>query len=395
VTGSDPDAALAVVTGAPSTTSRRFRAVVVAYGLIIFCGISLAAATSDGLAGVAPIFVLAALFVCSEHRDRIFTDETGLSGSIAVALATALFVGERGWAGGAFVVCACGGLYWPQLRSREWSKVVVNAACFGTSGAIAAALVSAIISHDGSTSVLIAAALVATIAYWLANSVLLAVATTTLRGGPLLRNAGDLIKADTVMLVFAVGGALCGVVMTEVGPWVGILALAALLVALDVFVISVPAGPAALRAAWKLVATRVLAGLTAGIVAMIVAGGFSSPAAGAAVGIVAGLAAGFVVVLSFAAARLLGHGHRLDAVLVGGFVMAELPLPGIASVAGVFGALDGAAAAFIVASGLIIVASLLAAWRRRDNPKQFDDDVITAAVTQAMLDGLPDPDRRR
>ena len=44
------------------------------------------------------------------------------------------------------------------------------------------------------------------------------------------------------MLAFGFGGGICGVVMAEVGIWAGLSTLVALLVALDVFVISVPAG---------------------------------------------------------------------------------------------------------------------------------------------------------
>jgi hypothetical protein len=344
----------------------------------------------------AALLALGGLFAVAENRDRVFTDETGLSGSIAVALAAGFYFGVQGWAGGAFLVCITGGLYLPHLRAKEWAKAAVNAACFGVSGVVVAAAVGASVEVGVSPPLLVLVCVPAALAYWTVNSVLLAIAMTALRGGSIPMNAWKLIKSDTVMLIFAVGGGLCGLVMTTVGTWAGIAALTASLVALDVFVIAVPAGPAVLRSAWKMLLGRAIGGVIAGLVAVAVTESLSGSVGGATVGLVAGIVVGTLVVVGVAVARLVGARHALDLAVLGGFALAELPLIAIAAIAGVVAALAGAAAAFLVVSALVILGSFAVAWRRRhEGAVEVDDDVLLAAVIEAILDGTPDPAPRR
>ncbi len=370
---------------------RRFRAVVGGCMAVLAFGIVGALAAGDLYGGWLPLLVLASLFVGAEHRDRLFVDETGLSGSIAVATAAAMYFGADGRAGGAFLVCAVGGLYVPHLRHREWSKIAINAACFGLSGVASAVFVALVVDLGADALVLAMAAIPTSIVYWIVNSALLSIATTSLRGGSLIRSTITLIKSDTVMLVFAVCGALCGLVMTEIGPWVGIAALAASLVALDVFVLSVPGGPAALRSSWRMVLTRLCAGGVAGLLAAGVADAVVAPALGAATGLLAGLGVGLCVVCLVAAGRLLTAGAVLDARLMVGFAVAELPLLLIAACSGVVGAEVGAAAGLVTASALVALGSAVAVWRRTGRPStRVDDDLLLAAVTEAILDGMPE-----
>lgn len=364
--------------------------------MILGVGIATSLVIADAQRDWSVLLALGALFVVAEHRDRVFTDETGLSGSIAVALAAGFYFGVRGWEGGAFLVCITGGLYLPHLRAKEWAKVAVNAACFGVAGVVAAAVVGACVDVGVSRALLAFMSVPAALAYWAVNSVLLALATTALRGGRVSVNAWGLIKSDTVMLIFAVGGALCGLVMTDVGTWTGIAALTASLVALDVFVISVPAGPAVLGSAWKMVLGRVIGGVVSGLAAVAVTVSLSGAVVGAAAGLVGGIVLGTLIVVGVAVARLVGARHAIDLPLLAGFALAELPLIAIAAIAGVVAALASAAAGFLVASALVILGSVGAAWRRRhEGAIQVDDDVLLAAVTEAILDGMPDPASRR
>jgi len=196
--------------------------------------------------------------------------------------------------------------------------------------------------------------------------------------------------------VFAVGGALCGLVMTEVGTWAGIATLSAALVALDVFVISVPAATAGLGSAWKILLTRALGGVAAGLVSMTVTAAVSGGVIAAAEGLGAGIVAGTLVVVAAAVARLVRARHSIDLPLLAGFALAELPLILVAAIAGVVAALGGAPAGFVVASMLVVLASVGAAWRRRcQGPLLVDEDVLLAAVTEAIIDGLPQPAPQR
>ena len=115
---------LTVLAARRPTWPMPFRAVVVGCVAVLALG-TLGAFAGGHLGGDwLVLLVLAVLFVSAEHRDRLFVDETGLSGSIAVATAAAMYFGASGRVGGAFVVCMVGGLYLPHLRRREWSKVV-------------------------------------------------------------------------------------------------------------------------------------------------------------------------------------------------------------------------------------------------------------------------------
>jgi len=342
------------------------------------------------------LLALGALFVIAESRDLVFVDETGLSGSIAVAVAAGWYFGTIGWEGGAFLVCMMGGLYMPQLRAKEWSKVVVNAASLAISGTCVAFVVGGFVNLGAPTGLMVLVSIPAAVTYWVVNCVLLALATTTLRGGRFPVRVAGLIRSDTAMLVFAVGGALCGLVMTEVGTWAGIATLSAALVALDVFVISVPAATAGLGSAWKILLTRALGGVAAGLVSMTVTAAVSGGVIAAAEGLGAGIVAGTLVVVAAAVARLVRARHSIDLPLLAGFALAELPLILVAAIAGVVAALGGAPAGFVVASMLVVLASVGAAWRRRcQGPLLVDEDVLLAAVTEAIIDGLPQPAPQR
>jgi len=387
---------LAVLRAHKGASARRFHAVVAVCCTILGVGIATSLVMAPGQRDWGGLLALGALFAVAENRDRVFADETGLSGSIAVALAAALYFGARGWEGGAFLVCIAGGLYLPHLRAKEWAKAAGNAACLGVSGVVAAVVVGVGVEVGTSPVILVVVGVPAALAYWAVNSLLLALAITALRGGRVRENIGSLIKSDTVMLVFAVGGALCGVVMTEVGAWTGIAALTASLVALDVFVISVPAGPAALRSAWKMLLGRVVGGVGSGLVAVAVTASISGAVGGAVAGLVGGIVLGTLIVVGFAVGRLVSARQAIDLPMLAGFALAELPLITIAAIAGVVAALAGAAAGFLIASALIILASLGAAWRRRhEGGVPVDADVLLAAVTEAILDGMPDPAPRR
>lgn len=373
------------------STSWRLAGLLVVSAAVIVSGVlvGIASATTDPTDWIV-LIGLGALFVVAENRDRTFPDETGLSGSLVVALCAAAYFGTNGWLGGAFIACLAGGLYLPHLRSREWVKVVVNAACFGVSAAVATEAVTVIVS--GGALAFASAATAAALVYWLANSVILATATAALRGGSIGERAITLIKADSVMVVFAIGGGLCGLVMAEVGVWTGFVALVAALVALDVFVISLPAGPAVFQSTWKVAAVRVVAGIATGVCAVTVTEACGGELGGAVVGGVAGVLLGLVALIGVAAVRLRVAGHRLDSIMLAGLAVAELPLVSIAAMAGVMGGTLGTASALLTASCLAILASVLSAWnRKRTAPRQLggDDDVVLAAVIEAVLDGMP------
>jgi hypothetical protein len=358
------------------------------------------ALTTASSANWWPVIPLGLLFIGAEHRDRLFPDETGLSGSIAVALASACYFADARWIGGAFLVCAAGALYVPHIRQRELPKIIVNAACFGLSGLTSAAVIA--LGPSFRTSVLgaIVCLVLGVATYWVVNCALLAIATSALRSEPLRNNFAKLIRADTIMLIFGLGGAACGLVMTEVSTAAGVASLCALLVVLDVFVISLPSGLSSLRSAWAIVLTRLASGGVAGTMGAVLVRAVGVGLLGAMAGLTIGIAAGCLVIVVGASATMLTRHRHLDVSLVAGLVPAELAWPMIGAACGVAVALLGMSTGLIVSSVLFVFASLLSLWRRdrvaridRAHHRVVDDDDAFVAVLEALLDGLPSPTR--
>jgi hypothetical protein len=218
----------------------------------------------------------------------------------------------------------------------------------------------------------------------------------TLGRGSIKAEVWGLIRSDLVMLLFGLGGALCGVVMVEVGTWVGLASLAALLVALDVFVISVPGGLVDLRAAWVMLATRGVSGGVAGTAGALVTRGASASVLGACAGLVAGVAAGVCVVATIVAARMFLKYRDVDLRTLAGLLIVESAVPLLAALSAVVAVVAGLEAGLFVASGLVVTASAIVVWRRHrgaTRPRELDDDEVMVAVVEAMMDGLPARDR--
>ncbi len=136
---------------------------------------------------------------------------------------------------------AMAGFYWPHLRDRIFSKVAINAFSMG-GAAILAALTFRLVVGERVVSIgaLLTAAIPTACVFWLVNSTVLAVAVVLLRGEPFSRTWSVLIRSETEMLLFALGGAGCGYLMATVSPIVGLLGLVLLLIAVDVLVIRRP-----------------------------------------------------------------------------------------------------------------------------------------------------------
>jgi hypothetical protein len=352
-----------------------------------------ATATEESHLPMLQALVLIGLAMIAAHRETVFCDESAVSGSVLVVCACVVGFGAS--APLVPLMCALGAvLHRDHLRSRQLRKLSVNL------GATVLPALAATIVFRGLQEPAVVPTVIAIVAsastYWLFNSALVGLALALAQGRQPMVVILDLIKSDTVMLVFAVGGALCGLVMTEVGPWVGIVALAASLVALDVFVLSVPGGPSVLRSSWRMIVTRMGSGVVAGMSAAWVTDAIAAPGVGVMVGLGTGVAAGLTGMSLVAVGRSRSAGAPLDRRLLMGFAIGELPLVLIAACAGVVGAEVGAAAGFVTASVLVIVGSLASAWNRaRGGAASGDDDLLLAAVTEAILDGMPESLPRR
>lgn len=333
-------------------------------------------------------FVL--LMILAEHRDRLFGDETSMSGSIVVAIASVVAFRSQAPLLGPLLCGVSAGLYWPHLRDRSWAKVIVNAASIGFSTLAAAGAFG--IGHSdlaASAAGIALLAPLAVVAYWLVNSTLLASASVLLRGGELRPTLLVLIRSETVMLVFALVGAWCGLVFIEVGTWEGVLALGGVLVAVDVLVISRPR-PSTVRARH--------AGLPAAAargVALLAAFGISFEVARGLNNVVAipfGAIAGELIIF-VATLGLLRRGlHCWDPVVAMGVAVADAPMVVLAALTGAVMVWAGVVGAAVAASVGLALVGVRGWWRRRERVEPVRDEAAEerahAIVEMALLDGL-------
>jgi hypothetical protein len=341
-----------------------------------------------GNADLTSLGALSLLFIAAENRDQLFSDETSISGSIVVA-ATAI-VALHAEAGGlqVFLCASCAGLYWPQVRRRAWSKILVNTASVGFSG------LSAALAYRALYSVALPLAVVAgVIAYWIINSLVLSAATSLLRGGRLLSTFRRLVTSETQMLGFAVVGGLCGVVFVRVGAWAGVLALLVLLAAVDVLVIH-KRRPSTLFS--HLVNRRTLA--RAGVLALVTATAWLTTAAvGPVIGALSALCAGTFLCFGAVLLALRAPLRVWDHAAAAGWAVSELPVTLIAVIGGVLAAATGIVVALVtvvVATTLLTAATTRALRHRRVEQASPEDELLLAAIDLALLEHLDVPSPR-
>jgi hypothetical protein len=88
---------------------------------------------------LVPFLVLGALLVLAEHRFVLFGDETSMSGSIIVAVASIFVFADSSPLAGPMLVASLGGLYLPHVRQRDVSKIITNAGAMSLAASTASA----------------------------------------------------------------------------------------------------------------------------------------------------------------------------------------------------------------------------------------------------------------
>jgi hypothetical protein len=332
------------------------------------------------------LLTLILLMIVAEHRDRLFDDETSMSGSIVVALASIVAFRESAFLLGPILCGACAGLYWPHLRERAWAKIVINAATIAFSTLAAAAVFNLVWwpSLQAFLDVLIAG-LIATLAYWAVNCVMLAGATAIIGRKRFWPMTIELVRSETEMLGFALAGALCGLLFIEVGIWAGALALVLVLAAVDVLVISRP------RPSSERTKHQGLAAVLARATGLLIGGGCAFAVAGVVhplAGLVAGIASAVAVMTVLAMTMFHGALGTWDVRLGGGVAVADLPFALVAAIAGVVAAtIDPAIGVGVASIGLVGTGGLLA-WRRHHvgAEPEIDDAELLAMLELARAE---------
>jgi hypothetical protein len=187
---------------------------------------------------VVALAALSAALIAAEHRDRLFGDGTSISVSLVVSLASVVVFSPTQWLAGPMICAAVAGLYWPHIRTRALSRIAINAGSMSlAAGAAAWAFRAGAPALHSIDIRFVLAGLFALAAFWIVNSMVLAVAVATIQQRSWLSVTYDLIRSDTALLPFAVGGLACGYLIHATAAWIGWPALIATLAVADLIVI--------------------------------------------------------------------------------------------------------------------------------------------------------------
>ena len=92
-----------------------------------------------------PVLILGLLYTLAEHQVAFIREDVSVSASPMLSMAAVVVFHDNAALLGPLLVGIFGGLYWPQIRARDWRKILFNCANCGL-GAFAAALIFNLLS---------------------------------------------------------------------------------------------------------------------------------------------------------------------------------------------------------------------------------------------------------
>jgi hypothetical protein len=208
---------------------------------------------------LAPFVVLALLVVLAEHQFVLFGDETSMSASIIVVVASIFVFADTSPLAGPMLIASLGGLYLPHIRRRDLALVTANAAIFSVAAGVAAALGSGV--EPTSTLVAYGSAGAVIAAYWYSNSALVGLASAIRNGTPVGTSIRNQAWSEWTVLLLAASSAALANVHEHARLLPLVLSIASLLVLFQIS-ICLRHREAASRSPWPIGAVAVITGLT-------------------------------------------------------------------------------------------------------------------------------------
>jgi hypothetical protein len=168
---------------------------------------------------VVPLVVFGSLYFFSENIDLHLPSGAGLSGSLMIVIATIVVFAANDAPLGALLVGVCGGLYVPQLKRHDWSKVAYNTATFAIAMTVGFAVMDSFPSSWlQSTPLLLLIALPTAFAFFAANVVAVSFAVARLQGARMRSVLWQLVGWQFHLYPFAFLGVMIGRLYLDVGP---------------------------------------------------------------------------------------------------------------------------------------------------------------------------------
>jgi hypothetical protein len=179
-----------------------------------------------------PVVLFGALYFFAENIDLHLPSGAGLSGGFMIVIATIVVFTTQHAPLGVLLVGLCGGLYIPQLKRRDWRKLLYNTCAFGIAMILGYAVMSAFPMHWlSSTPLLLLATIPTALTYFAANVVAVSFAVARLRGEPMRRVLWQLAGWQFHIYPFAFLGVMIGRLYLDVGVAVVPLVVVPILVA--------------------------------------------------------------------------------------------------------------------------------------------------------------------
>jgi hypothetical protein len=158
---------------------------------------------------VGPFALLAVLVVLAEHRFVLFGDETSMSASIVVVVASVFVFADSSPLAGPMLIASVGGLYFPHLVHGRCALTAANASSFGVAAAIAGALSQGLLTSQPTEQwCALVAAVICVASYWYVNSVLIGCASALRNESELRTAVRDQVASEWAVLFLALGAAL-------------------------------------------------------------------------------------------------------------------------------------------------------------------------------------------
>ncbi len=185
---------------------------------------------------MAEVLVLGALFAFAENQSTLFPSQSTTSASFMLAMAAMVaFAPQNAYAGPA-VVAAFGGLFLPDLRARDWRRVIFNASMYGTATLVATAVFFPLVHVLGTAWwAMLVAALPAALAFSAINLLLLALVLAFWRLETFSAALPKLVGGHLQIYPFALLGVLLGEFYVDYGVVLVPLFIVPILVARQTF----------------------------------------------------------------------------------------------------------------------------------------------------------------
>ncbi|MFA5885597.1 MAG: HD domain-containing phosphohydrolase, partial [Acidimicrobiia bacterium] len=184
----------------------------------------------------APVLLLGGLYALAENRDVVLPNGSSVSAGFMLAMASVVVFRDSAPLLGPLFVGACGCLFIPHFRNRQWAKIVSNAAIFALSS-VAAAAVFLLIPHEATSGMAgqLFAALPIGLTFSLVNFVLLVPVVAAVTKIARSDAAKDLWLGDLQIYPFALLGVVLGRLYLDIGIWVVPLFVAPIFIARQAF----------------------------------------------------------------------------------------------------------------------------------------------------------------